>query len=161
MEAGKSTLVERLITEVGTDVVKQLSEAIVDKHKVASGRLLNSLSFEVKQLLTEFQIIFYGEKYFINVEDGRKPGTFPPISAIEKWCRVKRIPKRAAYPIARSIWKFGIKPTPIISDFIDRSKVLDDVTKKVEQVYSEELEANMFNLMQEIREQYRNKNNNN
>lgn len=48
------------------------------------------------------------------VDSGRKPGKMPPLKQIEGWCATKGIPKSAAFPIAKHISQFGIKPTPFL-----------------------------------------------
>lgn len=53
--------------------------------------------------------------YIYQMEDGRKPGTMPPVSVIKKWIRDKNanagtdIPEEAAWAIAYAIKKDGIK----------------------------------------------------
>lgn len=153
-EFGKSELVSKLISELGIDLVKQFSEQIVDKKKVASGKLINSLSFEVKQQLSEFIITFSSEKHLINVIDGRKPGTYPNLGAIQKWMKIKRIPKSATFPIMRSIYKFGIKPTPIISEVIDGGKTLDEFIPKIQDIFSVEMENNFTDLLDQVRKEF-------
>ncbi len=51
------------------------------------------------------------------MKKGRKPGTYPPIKEIAKWCRLKGIDDSAKWPIARSIFKFGIAPTNAFAFF--------------------------------------------
>jgi hypothetical protein len=53
--------------------------------------------------------------YLTWVDRGRKPGTYPPIQAIQRWVAIKGIPKEAAWAIRRNIFKFGIKPTRVIA----------------------------------------------
>lgn len=53
--------------------------------------------------------------YIRQMEDGRRPGTMPPVSAIRQWIRDKNanagtdIPEGAAYAIACAIKRDGIK----------------------------------------------------
>lgn len=66
------------------------------------------------------------EEYWKYVEYGRKPGKFPPPSAILKWIEVKPIiprpdsrgrfpsPKSLAFLIGRKIKREGIEPTPVL-----------------------------------------------
>lgn len=67
------------------------------------------------------------EEYWKYVEYGRKPGKFPPPSAILKWIEVKPIiprpdangripsPRSLAYLIGRKIKNEGIDPAPILA----------------------------------------------
>lgn len=57
--------------------------------------------------------------YIYQMEDGRKPGTMPPVSVIKKWIRDKNanagtdIPEEAAWAIAYAIKQDGIRvPNP-------------------------------------------------
>lgn len=52
-------------------------------------------------------------KYAPYVEFGTKPH-WPPLSAIREWCRVKGIPERAAFPIARAIARRGLPERPFL-----------------------------------------------
>ena len=66
------------------------------------------------------------EEYWKYIEYGRKPGKFPPPSAILKWIEVKPIiprpdangripsPKSLAFLIGRKIKREGIEPTPVL-----------------------------------------------
>jgi hypothetical protein len=82
--------------------------------KVASGRLINSIDYRLRETAQGIQFQLLAEDYLQYVDKGRKPGTYPPISAIRKWARIKGLPKGAEYGIQKNIFKFGIKPTNVI-----------------------------------------------
>ena len=48
-------------------------------------------------------------EYYRVMEEGRRPGKFPPLSAISAWATRKGIPQGAVYVIARAIARRGIK----------------------------------------------------
>lgn len=53
------------------------------------------------------------------LERGRRPGTMPPLAAIEKWAMRKlhldeKAAKKAAYPIAKAIKANGLKPRMVM-----------------------------------------------
>ena len=78
------------------------------------------------------EMSFKALDYFPFVEEGRRPGRMPPVSAIAKWIKEKPIKIRgadgkfkskskaninsAAFGIAKSIGEFGIKPTWFFRD---------------------------------------------
>ena len=66
------------------------------------------------------------QDYWKYIEDGRKPGKFPPVGAIMRWIEVKPViprpndfgkiptPKQLAYLIGRKIERDGIEPFPAL-----------------------------------------------
>lgn len=85
-------------------------------NKSASNALINSIDYRLQEEANEIKLIIEANDYLTYVDAGRKPGKFPPIQAIEKWTKLKGIPQSAAFPIAKSIFKFGIEPTNVIED---------------------------------------------
>ena len=75
---------------------------------IATGRLYDSISFEVKFEGVSSTVEFSMADYGVYVDGGRRPGKMPPLSKIKEWTRVKGIPEKYAFPIARNIGKFGI-----------------------------------------------------
>lgn len=94
--------------------------------KNASRRLSDSTKYFVKVAGRSISVGLRLEEYWKYVEYGRKPGKFPPPSAILKWIEVKPIiprpddngrypsPKSLAFLIGRKIAREGIEPTPIL-----------------------------------------------
>lgn len=97
----------------GQGYVKILIAELLAAGKRASGRLISSFSPEVKFEAGIIDIAITGQDYYKWVDEGRKPGTWPPIDAIRSWANHKNIPQSAVYPIAHNIYRFGIKPTNI------------------------------------------------
>lgn len=95
------------LNDIGAQIVKEMGDIIKSKGAVASGKLLNSLQYDVQfnngvwQLLIEY--VDYG--YF--VDKGRNPGRFPPMQSIKKWMSLKGIPQEALWPIMVKIKKAG------------------------------------------------------
>ena len=98
----------------GDDYIKIIIQEIRRAGKSSSGKLINSLDYRIKDEGDVVGLAFEGEDYFEEVDKGRKAGSFPPIREIGNWARIKGIPQSAVFPIAKSIFKFGIKPTNII-----------------------------------------------
>lgn len=112
--------------------------------KTASGKLIRSLNYTLRETADDINFIFVAEDYFQNIDQGRRPGSYPPIKDIIKWTRVKGISPNAAYPIARSIYRFGIKPTNVLEK-ADRkafngavfNKLENDIAGNTEKVVAE------------------------
>lgn len=76
--------------------------------------------------------------YIYQMEDGRKPGTMPPVSVIKKWIRDKNanagtdIPESAAWAIAYVIKRDGIKVPNEFNDGGVASSILNpELIKRV------------------------------
>lgn len=95
--------------------------------------LSNSLSFKVKVYPSGgLEMDFSAVDYFKYVEEGRRPGSMPPSSAIAKWIKEKPIKIRnskgqyaqktdanvnsAAFGIAMHIKTYGIEPSYFFRD---------------------------------------------
>lgn len=91
-------------------------------------------------------------EYWKYVENGRKSGKFPPISAIREWVKVKPVMPRPyngklptenqlAFLIARSIANKGIRPRPIFKDSID--DLMQYLENGLEDAFTKDVEAEM------------------
>ena len=106
---------KKLINEWGADLVADVLAAMENKQHIASGRLYLSIRTEIKEGLDELQLLVYEEDYGKYVDSGRPQGKQPPLESIKAWCRVKGIPERAAFPIARKIGRIGTRPANYFS----------------------------------------------
>lgn len=118
--------------EFGKDYVKILYRELRREGKDATGALINSLAFEIREEATKIQFLIKANDYLKYVDKGRKPGKYPPIKAIAQWARVKGISQDAVFPIARSIYKFGIKPTNVIQRVVKEFETSSTLRKKYE-----------------------------
>ncbi len=113
----------RVLEAYGASTVQSMREILIRADKDATGGLIRSLKYQItydgQDLNIEFAMADYGQF----VESGRRPNSKqPPISAITPWLRVKGIPLQFAFPIARSIGKKGIKPTPFFNSTIQATQ---------------------------------------
>ena len=109
---------KKLANEFGKDYVKVMVSMLKNNRpyaKVASGSLVNSINYRLQDTANGIQIILLADKYLQYVDEGRKPGTYPPIQAIQRWVSIKGLPKEAAWAIRTNIFKFGIKPTRVLA----------------------------------------------
>lgn len=118
---------EKAIDKYGKDVVVNLIAKLKQMDANSSGRLINSLSYQLKEGVEQLQIELIGEDYFNNIEMGRRPGSVPPLAAITKWAQLKGIPRSAAFAIAKHIGKFGIKPRPMLAEIIKKTERQNEI----------------------------------
>jgi len=124
------TETEKVLEKYGDLVVAQMKRILLSNRKRATGNLINSIGYKIKNN----EIIIITAPYGKYVDEGRRKGaTPPPIKAILNWIKVKRIPidggrtktivarskkqpqnkqmEQMAYAIARGISKNEIKAT--------------------------------------------------
>jgi len=140
------------LQEFGRDYVKILTSELLKAGKIATGRLINSLNYKLKDDGQNIAIILESEDYLKFVDSGRKRGTYPPIRPLLQWVSVKGLPKSAAYAIQKSIYKFGIPPTNVIPKTINafdtdpqlqqkwEKAVVEQIIKKIEEDNKENTE---------------------
>lgn len=89
---------------------QEIFNSYVDKGLVSSGEFGRDLKVNDKGN----RVTITAPHYVYQMEQGRKPGTFPPLEAIKQWIRDKNktagtnIPETAAYAIALMIKRNGI-----------------------------------------------------
>lgn len=131
---------KKLKNEFGKDYVKILIRLLKREGKSATGALINSISYKLKEVAGLIQYQLISNDYLTYVDEGRRPGSYPPIRAISDWVRVKGISQDAVFPIARSIYKFGIEPTNVISKTLTEIKTSPTLIRKYEDTLEEQLE---------------------
>lgn len=133
----------------GVQYAQELINQLQNAGKVASGGLINSISYEVLDTPNGAQVIISSEEYLKWVDEGRRPGKFPPISAISNWASLKGIDQRAVWPIARKIAIEGIEPTNVIEN--TNRELINRFTGQLEVQVSEDLEFLIFTNINELR----------
>lgn len=119
---------DKFVRTYGNQVEQEIERRLVAAGKDASGKLLQSIRYDVKEKANKIIIAFYMADYGKYVDKGvqgaesgragdggrsiyKFKNKMPPPKSIEKWLKIKGIPKEASYPIRRSIYRFGITPT--------------------------------------------------
>lgn len=113
---------EAYIRKYGSQVEQEIETRLHNLGKVASGELIDSIGFEVEETPKRFTLSFHMAEHGQWVDKGSKPskyadmdgkgtGKSPFIKSLMKWCQIKGLPKGAAFPIRKKIWKFGQPPT--------------------------------------------------
>lgn len=148
--------VVQFLNDFGKELADKNKRNLVNDDAVASGKLLNSIRYIFNKNNTSFEISMEMAEYWKYVENGRKSGKFPPISAIMEWVKVKRVIPRPyngklptenqlAFLIARSISKKGIRPRPIFNDSLD--DVMNDFENGLEDAFTKDIENEIDKIM--------------
>lgn len=117
--------------------------------KNASRKLTDSVTSKVVVNGQAFEIYLNLQHYWKYIEEGRKPGKFPPVGAILNWISVKPIlprpddegnlerlkPKQLSFLIGRKIKEEGIDPFP----------ALKTTQEELNRIYHDRLSAALAN----------------
>lgn len=144
-------LIKSTLSIYGRETINAIVTKLKSLNKKASGRLLKSLKSDLKILINSITLELSMEDYGQYVVLGRKPGKYAPPKDIQDWVRVKGIernPKKiksTAFLVNRKIYKFGIKPTDFISDYVN-DNTISKLSNQMEQVYSDNIELQINNI---------------
>ena len=143
--------ITRDINNICADLLERYKQSIKDSGHNASGDLANTASYNVTFDGRYFEISFNLQEYWRYLEHGTKPH-FPPVSAIERWIKIKPLVPRAykgkvpttkqlAFLIAREISVNGTKATKLLSNTLDESDdLIDRLVEVIEKQLEEEIE---------------------
>lgn len=140
------------LNKFGSQVENEIETRLYNAGKVASGNLYDSIGFDVKERKNEFSISFRMADYGEYVDKGIKPskyanstgggtGKSPFIKSLMKWCEIKGLPKNAAFPIRRKIWRDGIPATNFFT--IPTRRRLKQLNVGFEKAYAKDVELNI------------------
>ena len=106
--------IERLVNDVGEDLVEQLTKTMYDMDKVVFGRMVQSWDYH-----KEDKTVASKRPGIWNVEFGLAPGTKVPVENLRNWLinKFAMEPKEAdhvAYAVQQKIFKNGIEPTRFV-----------------------------------------------
>lgn len=138
---------EKLANEFGKDYVKIMVGLLKGNKpfaKVASGSLINSINYRLQNTAQGINVILLANDYLQYVDKGRRPGTYPPIRAIQKWVAIKGIKKEAAWAIRQNIFKFGIKPTNVIK----KTKTIIETSRNANRKYEQRMVDNIVKMLE-------------
>lgn len=143
--------ITRDINNICADLLERYKQSIKDSGHSASGDLANTARYITKWDGKYFEIYFNLQGYWRYLENGTKPH-FPPVSAIERWIKIKPLVPRAykgkvpstkqlAFLIAREISVNGTKATKLLSNTLDESDdLIDRLVELIEKQLEEEIE---------------------
>lgn len=139
-----------VLNDFGKFLVEEYKDRLITENVNASDELYNSVRYMVEQGNNKFEVKLELAHYWKYVENGRKAGKWPPISAIEKWIEIKPIIPRPmkngklpttqqlAFLISRKIGLEGIKPRPLLQQTID--EVWDIMNEYIAEAFAKDLE---------------------
>lgn len=143
------------LEELGEEYVKELTRQLLRLDKKASGELIDSLDYKVRETVNGLLLEIIAADYLKYVDKGRKPGKMPPLYLLMKWVRVKPISLKkgqtkqgVAFAIGKSIAKKGIKPTNVINKTTE--SILYNKKKILEKGAIEEIEAQLNKIIASI-----------
>lgn len=141
----------RFVTTYANQVEQEIESRLTSNGKIASGELYDSIGYTIKQDGSKIKLTFSmadygkfvdkgvngyaqsrGSIYSFKEKNGQGSGGKSEfISRLQKWCAIKGLPKGAAYPIRRNIWKYGIASTQFFTlPTTRRKKQLEQGIKK-------------------------------
>lgn len=143
------------------NALRVFADAIEDDFKLAlrqngkAGTIDKTFYIDVVQDDRGFTLEINVEDYYKFIENGRRPGTFPPPLAISKWIDKKKIvprvrkgirptKKQLVYLISRSIKEKGIRPLPLLSKAIANNiqefdigdALIADIDAKLQEIFA-------------------------
>lgn len=121
------------LDEVGVQIVEDFKNYLSKNNIKASGDLMNSIKYNINESTSyNISLQLIANDYFTYIEQGRKPGKFVPIKPLSEWIKLKGIPTEYLYPINYNIYKYGIKPKPIIEKALNdnKQKYIDSLRKE-------------------------------
>lgn len=139
---------DKAVKQFGLETISSIAAGLRAVGADNTGQLINSLRFELKETAEGIEMLIKGNDYFKYVENGRKPGKMPPLNEIIKWVSSKGLPRSAAFPIAKKIGKFGIKPRPILKQIIESNKFKESYSLLAE-AYAKDVAKEISNIIKE------------
>lgn len=112
----------KFITRYANQVEQEIENRLFNLGKVASGELYDSIGYTITDTGKRIKLTFKMADYGKYVDKGTKPSKYADstgkgsgksefIKSLMKWCQIKGLPKGAAFPIRRKIWKTGLPAT--------------------------------------------------
>ena len=110
---------QHILEEYAAEFAALYTSTLEDEGFKVTGKLINSITTNVKKGDTYYLVTFSAADYWKFVENGRKAGKMPPITPIMEWIEAKKIlprpnangklptTKQLAFMIARSIGENG------------------------------------------------------
>lgn len=141
------------------EVLNRYGQRVIDLYRSnlsnsghnATGKLASTASFNVEVGSDDINVTIHLEDYYRYVEEGRRPGRFPPVDAILSWIQAKHIMPREingklptenqlAFLIGRKIAEQGIEGTHDFANAQDtaKSEFEEAIREALKQDYDEE-----------------------
>ena len=146
---------DKAIEILGEELVNKLREALRNANKNSSGNLIKSVDYKIIKRADETILQILAADYLQYVDEGRKPGKFPPLKALDKWIVRRGIASRdkkgkfisrasVKFLIARSIAKNGIKGIHVVR------KTIEEVYSKKQELIAEAVSSDIETMIDKI-----------
>lgn len=126
---------DKILKRLNDKALKDAISILKLNGKFSSGKLIKSLKSKIIETADGPLSKIFFESYGLNIEEGRRPGTSPPLNKLIEWCKIQGIPTEAAYPIQQKIKEKGIKPVdwlkPINSQALKVKAELEKILPKI------------------------------
>lgn len=139
---------EKAVEKFGMDTVAAIGAALRSVGADNTGELINSLRSELRDTGEGLEMMIKAKGYFFVVENGRRPGKQPPLAEIVKWTQSRGLPEKAAFPIARNIGKFGIKPRPVLKQIVESNEFKEGF-RNISEAYAKDMTKEINNIIKE------------
>lgn len=131
-----------LLRKQGENIAQDLRDGL----PVASGELKESVKSKVALDGAVVSLTVSADERFRFTELGRRPRQKqPPLKALEPWLKIRGIPAKAAYPIARAIGIRGIKGRHLLPGIIARRE--KDIRAIIKRTVGEAVKVEAQNLI--------------
>lgn len=148
-----------VLREFAIRLRNEYQDKLIQDNKIATGELLNSVDYVIEKNDRAISVSLKLEDYWKWVEEGRKPGKFPPPDAILSWLRVKpiipdertgRIPdeRQLAYLIGRKIATEGIEPGYQLRD--TKERLFREFENRIEEAITQDIAENITIIFSEF-----------
>lgn len=119
-----------LIFKWKTTTEKDIKSILISKGK-SNSRIIKWIKIKTSYKNNNIEATMDLPNYATYLDKGRLPGKQPPLKVITAWCVRKNIDKRAAYPIARKIGRFGLPATNFLDPWNKFSKMFQENSSKI------------------------------
>lgn len=152
---------EKVLNDFGKFLVEEYKDNLILEDKNASDALYNSVKYIVDtKIKGRIEVNLSLLDYWKYIENGRKAGKWPPISAIQKWISIKPVIPRPmdngklpteqqlAFLISRKIGLEGIEPQPLLKKSVDN--VINSMMEFIAEAITEDLENEVNLIFSEV-----------
>lgn len=139
------------IDQIGKLLISELIKNLIQMDKVASGKLINSLDYQVIETIEGVFLELVSEDYLYNVDKGRQPGKMPPLMEIKEWNKIRGLERgkltedQLAFVVARGIGRNGIPATNVIQ------KSIDNIYSSIDKLIDEGLEIEIDKILDNLK----------
>ena len=149
--------VKQCLDEYRNDLEYIYKRKLNDADKEATDKLIQTLNAEIQFNGLTMKVVLNIQDYWRYVEEGRKPGKFPPIVKIQEWIEQKNIlprqengklptTKSLAFLISRKIANEGIEPGKQLEE------TMNELNKEYEQKFKDALQEDFNDYSLQILE---------